>query len=669
YILQILTGGKAFAGTDSNIQVIIRGSASQTRQLALTSSGANLFEQNQLDTFAIVGWDIGDLSEITVESDQSQLASDWDLKDMIMWKILPNDDDKQLQVYFPFNAWLGKTSSKLKAKKEIYPTTDHRQNGPTCYHITVRTGKGMTAGTDANVFIIIYGKSGRTAVHRLDNSLKNDFERDTTSEFTIMDIDIGKIDRIKVWHDNSGVGPAWLLDSIIIRKKHSICRPITDIYIQRLEKISQILYHQACEQLKRDHNLQLSSTKENESRSIDRRQSSKLKDLDDLSSSRGILRSPIIYDKANSQKKVTFDEQSLGSQDEQFAIDTQRMKNTQKVLEQKNKRDYSSPRIETGRFEHQAYWISSHNYIDNKWQINSIEESKTFDLDPTTRLLLLSDRSSINTKIKTSIKEKDDDIYEFQANCWLTTDKGQKPEVILNPKSVQLSKTETKLKSLSSSLSDMKNDTQKRTVISTTKTSSNIQHDKYNDENSKRSSQFDLGPLERSPRSQASLDRPLRDLSKTQYDDLYSSQRSDQKFSTALKRQEESSIDKYHRSSSPNQRPISPHSNKNLKISSTSEQELLSKASYESAYHTRPAATSLIDTRSSLLNQYSKSPRSTKEPMSPLISNRDLSEKMSTESSIKPKSVTRTTVEMPSNKITRNQIYSSAYGTTSSDGF
>ena len=43
----------------------------------------------------------------------------------------------------------------------------------------------MTAGTDANVFIIIYGKSGRTAIHQLDNRKKNDFERNTTSEFTV----------------------------------------------------------------------------------------------------------------------------------------------------------------------------------------------------------------------------------------------------------------------------------------------------------------------------------------------------------------------------------------------------------------------------------------------------------------------------------------------------
>ena len=63
-MLEVRTGGKPFAGTDSNIHVLIRGTTGQTRRLALTSNRSNLFEQNQLDTFVIVGWDIGDLLKI-----------------------------------------------------------------------------------------------------------------------------------------------------------------------------------------------------------------------------------------------------------------------------------------------------------------------------------------------------------------------------------------------------------------------------------------------------------------------------------------------------------------------------------------------------------------------------------------------------------------------------
>jgi len=43
----------------------------------------------------------------------------------------------------------------------------------------------VNAGTDANVFIMIYGKSARTGIHQLNNRLKNDFERNSLSEFIV----------------------------------------------------------------------------------------------------------------------------------------------------------------------------------------------------------------------------------------------------------------------------------------------------------------------------------------------------------------------------------------------------------------------------------------------------------------------------------------------------
>ncbi|CAF0903962.1 unnamed protein product [Adineta steineri] len=584
YILQVLTGGKRFAGTDSNIQVIIRGSTDQTRKLALTSNNANLFEQNQLDTFAIVGWDIGDLSEITVESDKTQLASDWDLKEMIMWKILPSDNHKLTQIYFPFNNWLG---------------TKER---PICYEITVKTGKDFGGGTDANVFIIIYGESGRTVIHELDNLGKNDFERNTTSEFTIMDLDVGKIDRIKIWHDNSGVGAAWLLDNVTVRKKYSTSRSITNIFIQRLEQISTVLYYQILKQVQKSHSVRTSDRKSEHSN-------------DDLDNNRSILRKNSLH------KKVTWDENSIGSQEDFISNDKTRMKSKQTTVEQKSKKDDLLAPNEAGHFDHQAYWISSHSYIDKKWQIKSIEEQNSFNLEQSIRSLLLSDRSTISSKIKTPINERDDDIYEFEAKRWLAKDKNDgKTEVYLTPKSIQLSThTNTEMKTKPKSLADTLNDTQKKQFTSSSKSSSEL---RYEEEHSKRSSQHDLGSLQKSPRSLTSLDRPPQDTTKTKIDQSHELKRS----SSTLKRQEEPFIDKYQRPSSPNQHAKSPRDHHDRIIPSASERELLARVSGEPPYHSRSAATSLLDTRSSdLYNQRSKSPRLNNEPASPLTSNRDQS--------------------------------------------
>jgi len=46
----------------------------------------------------------------------------------------------------------------------------------------------MNAGTDANVFIVIYGKNNRTSIHHLDNRGKNDFEKGSKCQFTVKNL-------------------------------------------------------------------------------------------------------------------------------------------------------------------------------------------------------------------------------------------------------------------------------------------------------------------------------------------------------------------------------------------------------------------------------------------------------------------------------------------------
>jgi hypothetical protein len=156
---------------------------------------------------------------------------------------------------------------------------------------------------------------------------------------------------------------------------------------------------------------------------------------------------------------------------------------------------------------------------------------------------------------------------------------------------------------------------------------------KYEKEHSERSSKFDLGPLDRSP----------RDTSKTHLDDTRSSQRSQPK------RQDESSIDKYYRPAS--------RSSKEVYTPTDAEKDLLALISNQSSYHSRPAASSAIDPRSSALaNERSKSLRFNDQLTSPLVSNRDLPSKTPAEPSFRPKSAARSTTELSSNRTTRSKF-------------
>ena len=45
-------------------------------------------------------------------------------------------------------------------------------------------------------------------------SLQNNFERAQTDVFAVKGTDIGDVQRVVVWHDNSGPGPAWHLQQV-----------------------------------------------------------------------------------------------------------------------------------------------------------------------------------------------------------------------------------------------------------------------------------------------------------------------------------------------------------------------------------------------------------------------------------------------------------------------
>ncbi|CAG5084758.1 Oidioi.mRNA.OKI2018_I69.PAR.g10729.t1.cds [Oikopleura dioica] len=113
--------------------------------------------------------------------------------------------------------------TKLENQTDHFQSTEkHRDSTKTSisYDIEVITGNVRFAGTDANVFIQIFGQDGKTKERKLDNS-SNNFERRRVDRFTITELDVGKIQKIRIRHDNSKFGPGWNLDRVaIISKKN-----------------------------------------------------------------------------------------------------------------------------------------------------------------------------------------------------------------------------------------------------------------------------------------------------------------------------------------------------------------------------------------------------------------------------------------------------------------
>ena len=75
------------------------------------------------------------------------------------------------------------------------------------------------AGTDASVYISVYGEFGWSQEIIMDESYQNDNEPDHMDIHDFITGDIGRPIKLLVWHDNVGSGAAWHLNKIELRNK------------------------------------------------------------------------------------------------------------------------------------------------------------------------------------------------------------------------------------------------------------------------------------------------------------------------------------------------------------------------------------------------------------------------------------------------------------------
>ncbi len=78
----------------------------------------------------------------------------------------------------------------------VYVVTDL---GTVKYEIVVVTGDVKHAGTDANVFITIYGSNGDTGKRPLQQKFRDLFERNQTDKFQIEVVDLGKYHKRQIY--------------------------------------------------------------------------------------------------------------------------------------------------------------------------------------------------------------------------------------------------------------------------------------------------------------------------------------------------------------------------------------------------------------------------------------------------------------------------------------
>ena len=86
------------------------------------------------------------------------------------------------------------------------------------YEIKVYTGDVSGAGTDANVFVNVFGEFGDTGKRQLSKKFRDLFERNQVDDFKIEALDLGQLAKLQIEHDNKGFGAGWFLEKVIVTK-------------------------------------------------------------------------------------------------------------------------------------------------------------------------------------------------------------------------------------------------------------------------------------------------------------------------------------------------------------------------------------------------------------------------------------------------------------------
>jgi hypothetical protein len=167
------------------------------------------FERRQTDGFTsrLLKQDLGNLEQMRIWHDNTGEKPGWFLESVTVRNRATGQS-----WFFPCHRWLALDGDDGLIDRILVPETEL-----TTYEITVVTGNIDSAGTDANVYIWLFGANGDSGERVLDIAGIDNFNRGKTDEFTLAIKDLGDLREVRIRHDNVGEKPGWFLESVTVR--------------------------------------------------------------------------------------------------------------------------------------------------------------------------------------------------------------------------------------------------------------------------------------------------------------------------------------------------------------------------------------------------------------------------------------------------------------------
>ena len=204
--------------TQANVFVTLYGERGDTGEVPLKSSqNRNKWERNQVDTFTLEAIDIGAPTKLKVWTDGKGLGAGWHLDSVVVDVPLLGQT-----VTFPCGKWLAVDEDDGALERILLPeaanAVSYEKKVP--FEVVVYTSDVANAGTDANIFMDVYGRTPDGEEHsdsvKFTTANKSSFERGSVDHFNFELKDIGAPYKIRVGHDDKGFGSDWHLDKVVM---------------------------------------------------------------------------------------------------------------------------------------------------------------------------------------------------------------------------------------------------------------------------------------------------------------------------------------------------------------------------------------------------------------------------------------------------------------------
>uniref|UniRef100_H2ZAW7 PLAT domain-containing protein n=1 Tax=Ciona savignyi TaxID=51511 RepID=H2ZAW7_CIOSA len=226
YTVDVYTGDKYGAGTDSNVFLTLYGENGDSGERKLDKSvNINKFERNQVDSFKLKAADLSTLKKLKIRHDNSEIGSSWFVDRVEVkvkgetwvfpcqrWLSTKEDDGQIERTLVPVDVVSGRKAS-IAVRDAIALETKAQL---TTYEVSVKTGDVWGSGTDANVYLTLFGEKDDSGIINLKTSktYRDKFERNHIDVFTVESADLGVLKKIKIGHDNAGLSPVIPLPSL-----------------------------------------------------------------------------------------------------------------------------------------------------------------------------------------------------------------------------------------------------------------------------------------------------------------------------------------------------------------------------------------------------------------------------------------------------------------------